>query len=99
MTWLTGDGNTELPDVLWGRTCHRCSSHEDDLEYYPVHNREPVQSVSHIGRNMREFWQLSDDSGGAVEDGLELSYPKLWQTRKDTVAVVQAHQHKGVDQS
>jgi hypothetical protein len=48
---------------------------------------------------MREFRQLCDDSGGAVENGLKLSYPELWQTRKDPVAEVQARQHKGVNKS
>jgi hypothetical protein len=48
---------------------------------------------------MREFWQISDDSGSAVEDRLKLAYPGLWETRKDGIAKIQSVQHKRVDKS
>lgn len=76
------------------RIDHRCSSHEDDLDYDPVLSREPVQSISQMYRNFREFFQLSNDSGE-----LKLSYPESWQTRKDIVGIAHARQQKVVDKS
>lgn len=44
-------------------------------------DRKPVQCMSHTAQKMQELWQVSDDSGSAVEqDELRLSYPEFQQT-------------------